>query len=243
MQPVNASRDDLVVKHLGLAQKVAGRYANRGEPVADLVQAGTIGLLKAANRFDRQRGVAFTTYAYANIVGEIRRHFRDKCWTIRVSRKTRELNFAIESLKHTPSATLDRQVSNAEIAELLSVTEKAVLRAGDLSSVYRPLSLDSAIDVGGKPLSLLDVLGNADPDIHRAEIRRDVAIACAALSDNERLVVRLRFFEGLPQRAIGKIFGKSQMYVSRLEKTAINKLRCGYFGSTPGARKLRSVAI
>src|SRR5579863_5571674 len=87
-QSVDASRDDLVVKHLGLAHTIASRYANRGEEVADLRQAGMIGLLKAADRFDRQRGVAFTAYAYAKIVGEIRRHFRDKCWTIRVPRKT-----------------------------------------------------------------------------------------------------------------------------------------------------------
>lgn len=242
-QPVAETRHELVVKHLGFAQSIASRYANRGEQAADVRQAGMIGLLKAADRFDRQRGVAFTTYAYVRIVGEIRRHFRDKCSTIRVPRKTRKLSLAIESLRGTASATLDRQLSNAEIASRLCVTEAAVLRAGDLSNAYRPLSLDAAIDVGGKPRSLLEVLGSADPNIEKVEIRSDVASACATLSDHERLVVRLRFFDELPQRTIGKIFGKSQMYVSRLEKTAINKLRCVYYGSAAGALDLPYAAI
>jgi len=242
LQSADASRDDLVVKHLGLAHTIASRYAHRGEQVADLRQAGMIGLLKAADRFDRQRGDAFTAYAYAKILGEIRRYFRDKCWTIRVPRKMQELRSAVESVRNTISATLGRNARNAEVAARLCVSEKEVLRAGDLSSAYRPLSLDAPIDSGGKPLSLLEGLGYADPGIEKAEIRRDVAIACATLSEHERVVVRLRFFEALPQRTIGKLFGKSQMYVSRLEKTAIKKLRCGYYGCAAGTHKLGCAA-
>jgi RNA polymerase sigma-B factor len=242
LQPVEASRDDLVVSHLGLVRAIASRFANRSEPADDLRQAGMIGLLKAADHFDRQRGVAFSSYAYAKIAGEIRRHFRDKCWTIRVPRQTKELNLAIQSLRTNLPATLGRQLSYAEIASRLSVSEKTVHRASELSSMYRPLSLDATLDIGGKPLSVLEVLGNADPDIERAEVRRDISIACATLNDHERLVVRLRFFEDLPQQAIGKIIGKSQMYVSRVEKRAIEKLRRGYYGSTASEQKSRRIA-
>jgi RNA polymerase sigma-B factor len=235
-----SSRDDLVIRHLGLVQAIASRYANRGESVDDLRQVGYIGLLKAADRFDSERGLAFTTYGYAKIVGEIRRHFRDKCWAIRVPRKLQELTYAVERLKNALPESPD--ITTAEIASRLSESEEAVRRAGDLSSVYRPLSLDAVLNHGGEPVTFLEIVGKVDPAIERAEARNDIAAACTTLSKHERAIVRLRFFEEMTQAAIGMILGKSQMYVSRVEKRALRKLR-GYNGFMAGDRALDCVAI
>jgi RNA polymerase sigma-B factor len=240
LQSVDVSRDDLVIDHLGLAGSIARRYAGRGEPEDDLRQVGTIGLVKAADQFDRLRGTKFVTYAYTKIRGEIQRHFRDKCWAIRVPRKTQELNFAVASLRNTLSATFGRQANNAEIATRLDVSATAVSNASEVSSAYRPLSLDAAIDNGGSSYTALELLGNADPEIESAAVRTDITVACSSLDEHERLLVRLRFFEDLTQQTIGGLLGKSQMYVSRLEKRTLEKLRCSLLGvgSRPGDTSL-----
>ncbi|HET9343956.1 MAG TPA: sigma-70 family RNA polymerase sigma factor [Candidatus Eremiobacteraceae bacterium] len=185
-----AERDELVTQNLGLVRNIANRFANRGECTEDLRQVGYIGLLKAADRFDRRHGVAFATYGYVKIIGEIRRYFRDKCWSIRIPRKVQDL-----------------------------------LRSSDVPGPYRPLSLDASLSDGGKPLTLLDVLGNVDHGIEEAESRIDISAACTWLSQHERSILRLRFFDELTQKAIGRALGRSQMYVSRLEKRALSKLR------------------
>lgn len=220
------SRDDLVTRHLSLVKSIAGRFANRGEPVDDLRQVGYVGLIKAADRFDSARGVAFATYGYAKITGEIRRYFRDKCWAIRIPRKMQELKCAIDRLKETVPA--DRAPDSAEIGSMLSTSEEKVRRAGELSSVYRPLSLDAVVYSGGSPVTFLETLGSIDPDIERAEIHSDIVVACNALTDHERSIVRLRYYEEMTQTAIGAMLGKSQMYVSRVEKSALRKLRAGH---------------
>lgn len=181
-----------MVENLGLVHAIANRFKHRGECTEDLRQVGYIGLLKAAERFDRERGVTFATYGYLKIVGEIRRYFRDKCWSIRIPRKVQDL-----------------------------------LRTGEISGAQRPLSLDAVIGSGRKPLTLLELLGNVDRDIEVADARIDLIAACTALSDHERSILRLRFFEELTQKAIGLALGRSQMYVSRLEKRALGKLRSG----------------
>ena len=179
-----------MIQNLGLVRTIANRFAHRGECTEDLRQVGYIGLLKAADRFDRGRGVAFATYGYLKIIGEIRRYFRDKCWSIRIPRNVQEL-----------------------------------LRTGEVPGAYRPLSLDAAFSDGGKPSTLLDVLGNVDRKIADVDARIDLAAACTTLSDHERSVLRLRFSEELTQKAVGHTLGRSQMYVSRLEKRALSKLR------------------
>lgn len=179
-----------MIQNLGLVRTIANRFAHRGECSEDLRQVGYIGLLKAADRFDQARGVAFATYGYLKIIGEIRRYFRDKCWSIRIPRNVQEL-----------------------------------LRTGEVPGAYRPLSLDAAFSDGGKPSTLLDVLGNVDRRIADVDARIDLAAACTTLSDHEQSVLRLRFSEELTQKAVGQTLGKSQMYISRLEKRALSKLR------------------
>jgi RNA polymerase sigma-B factor len=221
-----SARDELVAKHTGLVQSIANRFANRGEPVDDLRQVGFIGLLKAVDRFDDTRGVAFATYGYAKITGEIRRYFRDKCWTIRIPRKVLDLHRTVEGLKRTAPA--DAPMSTAAMASTLERSESDVLRAEDLASICRPLSLDAALTSTGTPATLLEVLGTVDRDIEGVEIHTDIVAACKDLSEHERSIVRLRFFEEMTQTAIGAMLGKSQMYVSRVEKSALGKLRAGH---------------
>ena len=217
------SRDRLVLAHLTLVRSVASRFADRGESANDLRQAGYVGLLKAAERFDADRGVTFATYGYAKIAGEIRRHLRDKCWAIRMPRLTHELHFAVNALKRDlPDGS---GPATSEIAHRLSVSEQAVRSAEVAAWACRPLSLDATVHAGGKPATLLDTVGSVDHSEERAQAHSDIVAACATLSSHERSVVRLRFFEELTQSAIGVILGKSQMYVSRLEKRAMGKLR------------------
>lgn len=184
-----------MIQNLGLVRTIANRFARRGERAEDLRQIGYIGLLKAADRFDRKRGVAFVRYGYLKIIGEIRHYFRDNCWSVRIPRNVQDL-----------------------------------LRTSEVAVACRPLSLDAAYSAGGKPFTLLDRLGNVDRDVEGADARIDLIAACTTLSDHERSILRLRFFEELTQKAIGLALGKSQMYVCRLEKRVLSKLRNGRNG-------------
>jgi len=233
-RPVDDRRSELVVEHLGLVRSIAARFFNRGEPIDDLRQVGAIGLLKAADRFDDRCGVAFTTYAFAKIAGEIRHHCRDNSNTVRLPRKSQALALQIERLRDSLQSAARPHVKDSDIAAKLGVTEKAIRSASDLWNLGRPLSLDAVMAVGNKPLSDQKVLGSVDADIERFEVRTDVSNACETLDDHERLIVRLRFFEEMTQRAVGKIIGKSQMYVCRVEKQAIKKLRT-QFGPRPSS--------
>jgi len=236
LQTTSDPRADLVVANLGLVRSVAARFFNCGEPIDDLRQAGAIGLLKAAARFDDKRGVAFTTYARAKIEGEILHHRRDKCYAIRLPRRKQALAAQVEQLEHSLASADRGHVSDADIASRLGVSERAVRSARDLWNVGRPLSLDAVKEFGSKPMSDHKALGRVDPDIEGFESRMDVSAACATLEEHERVVVRLRFFEELTQRAIGKMIGKSQMYVCRVQKQAIDKLR-SRFGPRPSSMR------
>ncbi len=181
-------RDGLVLANLGLVRAIASLFANHGECIDDLRQVGYIGLLKAADRYDSERGVAFSSYGYAKILGEIRRHFRDRCWSVRVPRGVQES-----------------------------------YRKGERPYPYGVLSLD-AVSEAGQP-ALIDVLGSVDVDFERADLHADLVGACGGLTQRERSVLRLRFFEEKSQKAIGLLLGRSQMYVCRVESSALKKLR------------------
>jgi RNA polymerase sigma-B factor len=217
-------RDELVQLHLPLVDHCARRFANRGEPLDDLVQVGTIGLIKSVDRFDTDRGVEFSTYATPTIIGEIKRHFRDKGWAIRVPRRLQELRLEITAANNTLTHTLGRAPTVADVAVHLGITDEEVLeglegaRAYNTASLSTPLSDDGATSLG-------DTLGDEDHGYELAELRIALGPAVAALDEREQHILALRFHGNLTQTEIADHIGISQMHVSRLLTKALAKLR------------------
>ncbi|HEY1429899.1 MAG TPA: SigB/SigF/SigG family RNA polymerase sigma factor [Candidatus Tumulicola sp.] len=220
-------RDELVVAHLNLARFLAVKFANRGEPLDDLVQVGTVGLLKAIDRFDIERGVEFTTYATPTIVGEIKRYFRDKGWAVKVPRRLQELNLAVNRASDKLAIELGRSPTVAELAELLHAGEEEILEAQELGQAYNLLSLDSEVsgESDKKSQTLADTVGANDSGLELLEDRANLERAFEVLSGRERVIVYLRFYESVSQTEIAKRLNVSQMHVSRLQAKALEKLR------------------
>ncbi len=220
-------RDDLVVVHLNLVRFLAVRFANRGEPLDDLVQVGTVGLLKAIDRFDLERGVEFTTYATPTIVGEIKRYFRDKGWAVKVPRRLQELNLAVNRASDKLAIELGRSPTVAELAGHLRADEDEILEAQELGQAYNLLSLDSEVsgETDKKSQTLADTVGVSDAGLELLEDRANLEHAFHALSGRERVIIYLRFYESISQTEIAKRLNVSQMHVSRLQAKALEKLR------------------
>jgi RNA polymerase sigma-B factor len=219
-----AAREVLVTRHLPLVQSLARRYANRGESLEDIEQVGAIGLLKAIDRFDMDRNVSLATYATPNVVGEIKRHFRDKGWAIRVPRALQELNARLSTTIDRLTAKLGHSPSIAEIADELDSTPEEVLEALDVGSAYTTLSL-SATTGGEEDGDPLESIGGEDENFERTEERAALAPALAHLPPREREILRMRFEEELPQTQIAERVGLSQMHVSRLIRKALATMR------------------
>ncbi|HZV76777.1 MAG TPA: SigB/SigF/SigG family RNA polymerase sigma factor [Candidatus Babeliales bacterium] len=220
-------RDELVVAHLNLVRFLAVRFANRGEPLDDLLQVGTVGLLKAIDRFDLERGVEFTTYATPTIVGEIKRYFRDKGWAVKVPRRLQELNLAVNRASDKLAIGLGRSPTVAELAEHLQAGEDEILEAQELGQAYNMLSLDSEVsgETDKKSQTLADTVGVSDPALELLEDRANLERAFAVLTGRERVIIYLRFYESISQTEIAKRLNVSQMHVSRLQAKALEKLR------------------
>jgi len=219
-----ASREQLVAAHLGLAEYLARRFANRGEPLDDLVQVASLGLIKAVDRFDPERGVEFSTYATHTIVGELKRHFRDKGWAIRAPRRMQELYLRLGKVVGTLGQELGRSPTIAELAAEVKVSEEEVLEALEAGQAYRSTSLDApAGNEEGETLGTR--LGDEDPSLENAESRATLSPLLAQLAPRERLILHLRFFEGLTQSEIATRLGISQMHVSRLLARSVAQLR------------------
>jgi RNA polymerase sigma-B factor len=220
-------RDELVVVHLNLVRFLAVKFANRGEPLDDLVQVGTVGLLKAIDRFDLERGVEFTTYATPTIVGEIKRYFRDKGWAVKVPRRLQELNLAVNRASDKLAIALGRSPTVAELAEHLNAGEDEILEAQELGQAYNLLSLDSEVsgDADKKSQTLADTVGVTDARLELLEDRANLERAFGVLSGRERVIIYLRFYESVSQTEIAKRLNVSQMHVSRLQAKALEKLR------------------
>jgi RNA polymerase sigma-B factor len=218
-------RDQLVAAHIGLAEYLARRFANRGEPLDDLVQVASLGLLKAVGRFDPERGVEFSTYATHTIVGELKRHFRDKGWAIRAPRRMQELYLRLGKVVATLGQELGRSPSIAELATEVEVSEEEVLEALEAGQAYRFASLDApaAGDSDGETLG--SRLGVNDPALDDAERRATLSPLLSQLPPREQLILHLRFFEGLTQSEIATRLGISQMHVSRLLARSVAQLR------------------
>ena len=220
-------RDELVVAHLNLVRFLAVKFANRGEPLDDLVQVGTVGLLKAIDRFELDRGVEFTTYATPTIVGEIKRYFRDKGWAVKVPRRLQELNLAVNRASDKLAIELGRSPTVGELATHLNATEEEILEAQELGQAYNLLSLDSEVsgETEKKSPTLADTVGVTDAGLELLEDRANLERAFTVLTGRERVIIYLRFYESVSQTEIAKRLNVSQMHVSRLQAKALEKLR------------------
>jgi RNA polymerase sigma-B factor len=227
-------RDQLVEAHLPLARYLARRFVHRGEPLDDLVQVALIGLLKAVERFDPWRGLRFSTFATPTILGELKRHFRDKGWAVRVPRRVQELHVRLGRLVGGLNQELGRSPTTAEIAERADATEEEVLEAMEAGALYRLASLDApAADDDGADRS--ERIGDEDPDFDSLDHRLELASLLEVLPSRERSIVYLRFFEGLTQSEIAEQIGISQMHVSRLLTRSLAQLRAEAASVSAGA--------
>ena len=217
-------RDRTVEAWLPLARHLAQRYANRGEHIDDLFQTATVGLLKAVDRFDPEFGVDFAGYAIPTIVGEIKRHFRDRTWSIRVPRRLQEMRLAITAANSALTQTLGRSPTVADIAAHLKVTEEDVLEGLEGGRAYSATSLSTPAGPDGS-LELGETLGREDHEFELAEARIALGPAMTQLTGREQRVITLRFYGNLTQTEIAEQVGVSQMHVSRIIAQALAKLR------------------
>jgi RNA polymerase sigma-B factor len=219
-----SARERALVDLMPLVRSLAARYAGRGEPLEDLVQVGSIGLIKAVDRFDVDRGVDFTSYAVPTIVGEIRRHFRDKAWAMHVPRRLKELSVSLSRVLDTLSTELGRSPTVAELAAAAGVEEEEAIEALDSLNAYSARSLHAPFDEGADD-TLAEKLGADDAGYEGVEDGALVETGLDALEERERRIVELRFFGEMTQSQIAAEVGISQMHVSRLLRSALATMR------------------
>ena len=219
-----ALRDEAITAWLPLARHLAARYAGRGEPTDDLVQTATIGLIKAVDRYDGERGIDFAAFAIPTVLGEIKRHFRDRTWSIRVPRRLQEMRLRITQASGELTQTIGRSPTVADLAAHLHVSEEEVLEGLEGAQAYSATSLSTPVGPEGA-LELGDTLGEEDEDMRLAELRIALGPAMAALADRDRRILALRFYGNLTQSEIAEQMGISQMHVSRLIARALRTLR------------------
>ena len=219
------AHEALVQRFVPLARKLARRYERSSEPLDDLVQVASIGLLNAIDRFDPARSTAFSSFAVPTIVGELRRHFRDKGWWLRVPRELQELAIRVERVVDELTPELRRAPTPDEIARQIGVSTEQVLDARDAAGAYRPMPLDPPGADADDEKPLIDAFGAEDPGYEQADEAATVERLMTVLSDRERELLRLRFGEDLTQSEIGARVGVSQMHVSRLLRQSIERLR------------------
>jgi RNA polymerase sigma-B factor len=220
-----AAREELVEQFLPLARDLALRYAYTGEPLDDLAQVASVGLVKAIDRFDPDRGAKFTSYAAPTILGELKRHFRDKGWALHVPRDLQERTLAVGRETEALSKALGRSPKPREVAQALGCPVEQVLEAQEAAASYEAASLDApTLRDDDEAASLVDLIGAEDPAYELVEDRDAVASMWKALPEVERKVIELRFMCDLTQREIGDRMGYSQMHVSRLLRRALSRL-------------------
>jgi RNA polymerase sigma-B factor len=223
-----AARDELVARFMPFARKLAVRYMHSREPMDDLVQVASIGLLNAIERFDPDRGKKFTAFAAPTIVGELKRHFRDKGWTIHVPRDLQERVLAVSRHAERLSTELGRSPTLDELADALDCTVEQAVEAIDAGDNYQLTSLDGpAVEDDEDGSVLVDMLGGEDNGFELAEDRQALASSWATLPPLERQVLGLRLVHGLTQREISRRIGYSQMHVSRLLRRSMLSLDAG----------------
>ena len=218
-----AAREELVQRHLPLVRSLARRFAGRGESLEDLEQVGAIGLIKAIDRFEMSREVALTSYATPNVVGEIKRHFRDRGSAIRIPRNLKELSAKLGKAMERLTALQGRSPTIAELAAELDTTPEQVLEALEAGSARSTVSLSSGTDADD--LDPMEIVGEEDEGYDRVEDRASLEPAIGTLPHREREILRMRFEEGMTQSQIAERVGVSQMHVSRLIRKSIDQLQ------------------
>jgi RNA polymerase sigma-B factor len=217
---------EIVERHIGLVRFLVRRYASKGESYDDLVQVGMLGLLGAIDRFEADRGVRFASFARPSILGELKRHFRDKTWAARVPRRLQELSLGITTAEGELYQELGRSPTPQEVAERVGVTEEDVLEANEAARSYSAVSIDQPLDAGdGETGSLADLLGDADPDMEKLENLTALEPGLAELAPYDRCLLHMRFFRGMVQSEIAAELGVSQMQVSRQLARILGRLR------------------
>lgn len=220
-------RDRLTLVHMNLVRFLAGKFANRGEPLEDLIQVGTIGLLNAIDRYDPERGTKFSTYATPTIMGEIKRYFRDKSWNLKVPRHLQELNWAATKAIEHLSQELGRSPTIQEIARHIEATEEETIEAIELGNAHETVSLDTKLTLEGDtvPLTHGEMIGGHDQGLQNVENFEDLRSAIENLEDREQAIILFRFFSDLSQTEVAKRLNISQMHVSRLQAKALQRLK------------------
>jgi RNA polymerase sigma-B factor len=220
-----ALREQAIEAWLPLAYNLANRFANRGEPLDDIVQTATIGLIKAIDKYDPSRGVEFTAYAVPTVIGEIKRHFRDRTWDVRVPRRIQELRLTIVAARNNLMQELSREPTIADIAEFLQLTEQEVLEGYEGTRAYNAVSLQTpALGADQQGTSLGDLIGSEDQGYAIAEMRVSLTPALSRLDERTQRILMLRFYGNLTQSQIAEQIGISQMHVSRLLAKALSTL-------------------
>jgi RNA polymerase sigma-B factor len=219
-------RNELIEEFRWVAVHCARRFSNRGEPIDDLIQVGLLGVLKAVERFDPEVGVSFTTFAIPTVMGELRRHFRDTTWSVRVPRRIKDLHVELGAAVEFLTGELGRSPKIEELGRHLGVSTDEVLEAMEASSAYRagPLA-PPAGDDGREAANESEAVGGDDVDLHLADDRLAVRALLRWLEPRERRIVYLRYFEGLSQSQIAERVGVSQVHVSRLLRSSIERLK------------------
>jgi RNA polymerase sigma-B factor len=221
--PDAAAREELIVRFQPLAEYLARRFGGRGQPMEDLVQVAYVGLISAVDRFDLAREVRFSTYAAATIIGELKRHLRDKAWAVRVPRSLQELGLRINRSLPVLTQELGRSPTVQELADRLDSTPEEILGAMDAAQAYTASSLDAPLTQGS--VAPHEILGEEDPSLELLDEWATIAPAVKGLPDRERKVLYLRFFAGMTQSQIAEKVGVSQMHVSRILSQVLAQLR------------------
>jgi len=233
------ARELLVERYLPLARRLARRYQRSEEPLEDLVQVAALGLLKAVDRYDAARETAFSSFAVPTILGELRRHFRDRTWSVRVPRELQELALRVDKTVAALSSRAGRAPTVGEIAAGMNLSEEQVLDALQAAAAYHAGSLDAPRSVASGEAegeSVVDAIGTEEDGFEQAEERATLAPMLAHITERERLVLTLRFGQDMTQAEIGERIGVSQMQVSRLIRQALARLREGLGEAPPPAR-------
>jgi RNA polymerase sigma-B factor len=220
------ARAALIERFLPLARSLAGRYHRSGEPLEDLVQVASVAVVKAIDRYDPDRGCAFTSFAVPTIVGELKRHFRDHTWMVRPPRHVQELALRVDAARTHLWQKLDRSPTTSELATAIGVSDELGLEALQAYNGRGGSSLQGPIGKRADAATREDSIGTEDPDLSRVELRADVNRMLRTISPRAREMLRLRFEDDMTQAEIGALFGVSQMQVSRILREAIARLRC-----------------